>query len=120
MGLFSRKELNIAWNPLEETSQLDQIIEASRTKPQLIFKHSTRCGVSSMVKSRLDGAWSHNEKIIPWHLDLLRFRNISNEIAERFGIHHESPQIILLKNGQVEMHISHASLSSKDLDAFAA
>jgi len=119
MGLFSKSRSNIEWHQLEEVSQLDDIIEASKNKPQMIFKHSTRCGVSSMVRSRLDGEWSHNEKITPWHLDLLRYRNISNEIAERFGIHHESPQMILLVNGEVKQYISHASLSAKDLDTLA-
>ena len=120
MGLFSKSSSNIAWRHLEELSQLDEIIEASISKPQLIFKHSTRCGVSTTVRNRLDGEWSHNEEITPWYLDLLRYRNISNEIAERLGVHHESPQIILLVNGKVELHLSHASLSSKDLDAIAA
>ena len=120
MGLFSKSSSNIEWYHLEEMGQLDNILEASKDKPQMIFKHSTRCGVSSMVKSKLDGEWGHNEKIIPWHLDLLRHRNISNEIAERFGIHHESPQIILLVNGEVKQYISHDSLSAKDLDALAA
>jgi len=120
MGFFSRSKPNIEWQHLEELSQLDEIIEASNEMPQLLYKHSTRCGVSSMVRKQLDGAWAHEGKIIPWHLDLISFRSISNEIADRFGIQHQSPQIIILVNGQAVMHVSHSPLSSQDLDTITA
>ena len=116
MRLFSKSKQNIEWRHIEVLGQLDEILEASSEMPQLLYKHSTRCGVSSMVRKQLDGAWAHGGKIIPWHLDLIAFRNISNEIAERFAIQHQSPQIIVLVNREVKLYISHAPLSSKDLD----
>ena len=120
MGFFSKSKPNIEWRHIEALGQLDEIIEASNRTPQLLYKHSTRCGVSSMVRKQLDGVWAHEGKIIPWHLDLITFRNISNKIAERFTIQHQSPQIIVLVNKEVALHISHASLSSKDLDTLTA
>lgn len=120
MGFFSKSKPNIEWRHLKEMSQLDEIIEASKSRPQLIFKHSTRCGVSSTVLRQFDGQWSHNAKITPWQLDLIVFRNISNDIADRFGIQHQSPQIIVVVNGQALMHVSHSPLSSQDLDSIAA
>ena len=119
MGLFSSKK-NIEWRHITEMSHLDEIVEASKSKPQLIYKHSTRCGVCSMVRNRLDSEWSHNGRIDPWHLDLLAHRDISNAIANRFNIRHESPQIIILSNGNAVVHVSHASLGSRDLDQVAA
>ena len=106
MGFFSKSKPNIEWLHLKDMSQLDEIIEASKEVPQLLYKHSTRCGVSSMVRKQLDGAWAHEGKIVPWQLDLIAFRSISNEIADRFGIQHQSPQIIVVVNGEVVMHVS--------------
>ncbi len=108
---------NIEWLHLEEMGQIDEILTASQSRTQMIFKHSTRCGVSGMVRSQLDGNWTHAGKITPWHLDLLRNRNISNEVAERFGVQHESPQIILISKGQVTKAVSHTPLSKDELDA---
>ena len=120
MGLFSKSKPNIEWRHIEAVGQLNEILVASSDVPQLIYKHSTRCGVSSIVRKQLDGAWAHEGKIMPWHLDLIAFRNISNEIADKFGIQHQSPQIIVLVDGQAVMHVSHSPLSSQDLDKIIA
>lgn len=97
--------------------QLDEIIEASKTKPQLLYKHSTRCGTCTVVRNQLDRQWSHDGKIDAWHLDLLKHRDISNTIADRFGVEHQSPQIIAIVNGAAIQHVSHGALSTEDLDA---
>ena len=85
------------WITLNSIEQLDQIAKASNTKPQLIFKHSTTCSISKMAFSRFERAEAP-ESIDFYYLDLLNFRNISNAIAEKFQVNHESPQVILIKN----------------------
>jgi len=85
------------WITLNNVEQLDQIAKASNSKPQLIFKHSTTCSISKMAFSRFERAEAP-ESIDFYYLDLLNFRNISSAIAEKFQVHHESPQVILIKN----------------------
>ena len=85
------------WIPLTTIDQLDQIAAASFTKPQAIFKHSTTCSISKMALSRFEREEAP-DAIDFYYLDLLNFRNISNAIAEKFQVNHESPQVILIKN----------------------
>jgi bacillithiol system protein YtxJ len=101
------------WIKLEQESQLDQIVALSYTRPQAIFKHSTRCSISTVAKNRLDN--SSVDAIDFYYLDLLAFRNISSTIAERFNVYHESPQIILIKNGACIYDESHGGINIQDI-----
>ncbi|MDI3319025.1 bacillithiol system redox-active protein YtxJ [Pinibacter soli] len=103
------------WNILNSEQQLDEIKKNSGTKPQVIFKHSTRCSVSSMAKSRLDRE-KENEKADFHYLDLIAHRNISNKIAEDFSIRHESPQILLIKNGECVYDESHMGINIDEIE----
>lgn len=104
------------WIPLNTEQQLNEIIERSKTVPCIIFKHSTRCSISSMAKFRLEGDWDISEKEIePYFLDLIAYRNVSNHVAETFSIHHESPQILLIKNGECTYDESHLDISVHEL-----
>ncbi len=102
------------WKNLTEERQIQEIIELSHEKPQLIFKHSTRCSISVMAKSRMDTEWNL-ENVEPWYLDLLSYRNVSNAVASQLGIQHESPQAILLKDGVVVHHTSHNAILVRDI-----
>ena len=94
------------WHTIISEEQLDTIQEASFHKPQLIFKHSTTCSISKMALSRFERAEAPDS--IDFHyLDLLNYRAISNAIAEKFQVHHESPQVILIKNGECTYDESH-------------
>jgi bacillithiol system protein YtxJ len=97
------------WNILDTIEQLELIQTESFNKPQLLFKHSTRCSISSMAKSRLD---SHDsgETCDVYYLDLISYREISNAIADKFGVAHESPQVILLKDGKAVYNASHSMI----------
>jgi bacillithiol system protein YtxJ len=110
------------WLPLETEQQLDSIVQLSSEKDVdavAIFKHSTRCSISSMAKSRLERSWNTGQKKIPiYYLDLLAFRSISNEIARRFSIEHESPQLIFIKNGKAIQYASHTSITADLVDSF--
>ena len=106
----------IEWLSLEKDQQLDDIIQLSynvQVDAVAIFKHSTRCSISSMAKNRLERSWNPNNKNIPfYYLDLLAFRQLSNEVANRFDLMHESPQLLLIQKGELKAHASHSAISS--------
>ncbi len=102
------------WNDLENDVQLQELIDLSKTRPQVIFKHSTRCSISSMAKSRLER--SDQPQTADFHfLDLIKQRSLSNKIAEVFAISHESPQILLIKNGDCVYEESHSGIDMADI-----
>ncbi|MCL5129376.1 MULTISPECIES: bacillithiol system redox-active protein YtxJ [unclassified Algibacter] len=125
MGLFSKifgdsgeskEEKVLPWIPLNALQQLDLIKEKSSTKTQIIFKHSTRCGISSMVMKEFVGAYDFTEKEVDlYFLDLLNFRDISNEVGYKFQVMHQSPQLLVIKNGVVVAHESHGAINEMDL-----
>lgn len=102
------------WIPLTSEEQLSEILAKSASIPQVIFKHSRTCSVSSMVLSRLERS-DIPETIDFYFLDLLRYRNISNKIASDFHVHHESPQVLLIKNGECIYDESHMGINIDDL-----
>ncbi|WP_348655157.1 bacillithiol system redox-active protein YtxJ [uncultured Roseivirga sp.] len=111
-----RESSGMQWTPLTTMSQLETIVEESHKHPVLIYKHSTRCGISSMALGRLEREWSHNHSSIKsYYLDLIAHRNISNQVSASFGVAHESPQVILIKKGKPVYHASHLSISANDL-----
>ena len=87
------------WHPINSIDQLEHIKSASYITPQVIFKHSTTCSISRMALDRFERA-ATPEKVDFHYLDLLNYRSISTEIAAFFQVHHESPQVILIKNGE--------------------
>ncbi len=101
------------WKSLEDISQISSIINESADKPVMIFKHSTRCSISSAAKNRIERAWfdKNEEKLTPYYLDLLNHRDISSEIASLFNVEHQSPQVLLIKNGQCYYHESHMGIN---------
>ena len=106
------------WQLLTTEEELASLLEKSFTRPQVIFKHSTRCGVSSMVKSRLDKGTVPTD-IDFYYLDLISYRALSNKIAEDLKVHHESPQILLIKNGECVYDESHTAIRMMDIEAEA-
>jgi bacillithiol system protein YtxJ len=104
------------WNTLTTTQDLNQIVDRSHNVPCLIFKHSTRCSISFMAKHRLEEKWDFSAtQIEPYYLDLISNRNVSNEIADRFQVYHESPQILLIKNGECVHDASHLDISVEEI-----
>lgn len=105
------------WIELNNEAQIDEIIEKSQSVPCLIFKHSTRCSISSMAKSRLERKWNlNNEQVLPYYLDLITHRNVSNKIADTFEVIHQSPQVILIKNGKSIYDESHNMISTMAIE----
>jgi bacillithiol system protein YtxJ len=107
------------WSVLTREEQLDALLRQSFIRPQLIYKHSTRCGVSDMVKTRLEKAKAPDT--IDFHfLDLIAYRSLSNQVAEKFHVHHESPQVLLIKNGECIFDESHIAVRMEDIAEQAA
>ena len=105
--------MHARWKTLELLSQLDEAIQHSSTSTQIIFKHSTRCIISKMVLQQFEAtldAIPENATLL--FLDLLNHRDISNAIAMQLSVHHESPQIVVIKNGQAVFHESHHSIDA--------
>ncbi len=102
------------WIELTDEQQLQQINELSAKEPVIIFKHSTRCSISSMAKSRLEREKTP-ENASFYYLDLIKYRNISNKIAEDYSVHHESPQVLLIKNGECVYEETHNGISMKEI-----
>lgn len=102
------------WINLTQEEQLQQIKVNSKNKPQVIFKHSTRCSISSMAKNRLEKSTQPDE-IDFYFLDLIKYRPISNKIAEIFKVYHESPQILLIKNDECVYDESHSGIDMGEI-----
>jgi len=103
------------WNLLTAMNQLDLIVSMSEEKAVLIFKHSTRCSISRFALKQFENEFNLEEKIEPYFLDLLNYRDISNEIAFRFNVQHQSPQVLLIKNGVVVYDASHSDIVVEDM-----
>jgi bacillithiol system protein YtxJ len=101
----------MTWNKLTDSDQLARIKEESAEQPVLIFKHSTTCSISAMALSRMERNWTDEAGIKPYFLDLLSYRPLSNQIADEFGVAHESPQVLLIQHGECVYHASHMGIS---------
>ena len=120
-SLFKSEEKDSNWpgEQLESTDQLEVIATASFATPQLIFKHSTRCSISRFVLSNFMNHFTYSSEEFGAHyLDLLNHRDISNDIAERFHVVHQSPQLIIIKEGKVVAHASHEGINELQLSKF--
>lgn len=108
--------MKLQWHTLHTIDDIEQVKERSKVRPCLIFKHSTRCNISSLAKFRLEDDWSFNaEALEPWYLDLIAHRPVSNYIAETFQVHHESPQVLLIVHGECVYDASHLDITVREL-----
>ncbi len=106
----------IPWIPLEKEEQLEEILNRSSTIPQVIFKNSTTCGISGMARRAFESNNSSQVDKVGFYLLHIQYnRELSNEIAYRLGIRHESPQILVIKDGRVVHHDSHGQISGISL-----
>jgi bacillithiol system protein YtxJ len=105
------------WIPLINEDQLEEIVQLSATKSTLIFKHSTRCSISTTALSRLERAWD-SELTPAFYLDLIAFRPISSAISEKFSIEHQSPQVLVINQGKCVYSASHWDISMDEIKPF--
>ncbi|MBU3012415.1 bacillithiol system redox-active protein YtxJ [Polaribacter vadi] len=107
------------WLPLTSLDQLEDIKKQSETESILIFKHSTRCGISSMVIKQFEKLFTEEHKNLKvYYLDLLNYRNISDEVGYQFQVMHQSPQLLVIKNGVSVHNASHYDITLIDLSRF--
>ena len=130
MGIFKTlfgKEKNdekkeskqVPWIPLTSVEQLGVIKEKSASKTQVIFKHSTTCGISSMVMNRFKESYDIPATSLDlYYLDLHAYRSVSNATSDEFGVVHESPQLLVIRNGEVVAHESHGAITQVDLQKY--
>jgi bacillithiol system protein YtxJ len=113
-----KEEKILPWIALQSVLQLDEIQSKSKTRTQVIFKHSTRCGISRMVMNQFVDAFDVEAKLDLYYLDLLSYREVSNAVVNKFQVLHESPQLLIIKNGTVVAHASHGAINEIDVSSF--
>jgi len=108
--------MNIKWKSLNSIEQLDAIILDSNNKSSVIFKHSTRCSISTMALNRLEKLENDfYDRANFYYLDLIAYREVSNAIADKLSVHHESPQVIWVENGECTYDASHMEIKCSEL-----
>lgn len=123
MGIFNRffpfdDFEKVGWKVLDSIEGLEQLLAQSFNQPVVIFKHSISCGISAQIKDQLFAAWDLSpEEVAFYYLDLITHRNVSNEIADRLGVRHQSPQVILIKDSQAVSSDSHYQISVEKIKA---
>lgn len=107
----------INWTTLTQQNQIQDIIAESKNAPVVIFKHSTSCTISATAKNRLERQWAEAglENVKPYYLDLLAHRSISNQIAQTFAVEHQSPQLLLIKEGVCQYDASHLGINLNEV-----
>ncbi len=106
------------WTPLKSEEQIKELKLKSNKNPQVIFKHSTRCSISSMAKNRLDKN-DRPEGVDFYYLDIINYRPISNKIAEEFNVDHQSPQVLIINGGKCVYNESHSGIRMDEIKSFA-
>lgn len=107
------------WTTLQNADQLTDLIDETNQKDVLIFKHSTRCSISKTTLDRLERNWKESEipNVKPYFLDLLTFRELSDAIATRFRVEHQSPQVLIIRKGQSRYDRSHFDIDYHQIKA---
>jgi bacillithiol system protein YtxJ len=106
------------WQALSNIDQIEAIKKESVNQAVLIFKHSTRCSISAAAMSRLERSWD-TQQVKPYYLDLINHRDISSQLASTFGVEHESPQVLLIKNGKSVYDASHLDIRFDEIMSHA-
>ena len=113
--LFEIKEINkISWIDITDISQIDEISNSEEVV--LIFKHSTICRKSRKVLKKFQKKFSeYNIDLKMYCLDLRKYEELSCELGVRFNVIHESPQVIIIRDGRAIVHKSQESINSIDV-----
>jgi len=113
------KETYLSWTPLISVEEINTIREISKIQPILIFKHSTSCGISRMVMKQFESLFNgENKHLKVYYLDLLNFREVSSKLSEVFQVIHQSPQLLVIKNGISVYDKSHYEITGVNLSKY--
>lgn len=109
------------WNNLQSLEQLEEIDQLSESQPVIIFKHSTRCSISAASLDRLERKWDDEEmqNCLPFFLDLIRHREVSNAIAKKYSMPHQSPQVLVIRQGKCTFEASHFGINYQEVESEA-
>ncbi|MES2389162.1 MAG: bacillithiol system redox-active protein YtxJ [Bacteroidota bacterium] len=105
------------WNRITSGEDLEKIAALSAEQPVMVFKHSTTCNISRTALDRIERSWDDNalNQPVPFYLDLLSYRSLSNQIAEDFNIEHQSPQLLLISKGKAVYEATHFDINYREL-----
>ena len=121
-SVFGKKEKKekkaLPWITLESVAQLEEIVKKSKNKSQVIYKHSSTCGISRMVLGMFTDSFDMDTDVDLYFLTIQDHRDVSNTIADKFEVRHESPQLLVVKNGEVVFHTSHGAISEMDFTKY--
>ena len=113
------EETYLSWTPLVSVEEINTIKEISKNQSVLIFKHSTRCGISRMVIKQFESLFNEeNKQLKVYYLDLLNFREVSSKLSEDFQVIHESPQLLVIKNEISVYNASHYEITKVNLSKY--
>lgn len=101
---------NFDWITMDSLQQINEIADNSEGQSVLIFKHSTRCSVSRMALKQFENEFKGAQDIDCYFLDLIKYRAISDEIAHKFSVTHQSPQVLIIKSGTCTYNVSHSDI----------
>ena len=128
MGLFNRvlgsklKEENksmVNWVSFNSLNQIETIKEQSKSETIFIFKHSTRCSISSIVMKRFENSFNSSMKNVKvYYLDLLSFRSLSDEVGYSFQVQHQSPQLLIIRNEVAIKYESHYDIIAVNIQKY--
>lgn len=114
--ITSKAEIRQMWNRISDIDEIQIILERSAMHPQLIYKHSPSCSVSFLAKQELDSKVQELSELADFHIiNVIQGRAISNAVAQEFGVRHESPQVLLLKDGEIIWKGSHWQIKGEKL-----
>jgi bacillithiol system protein YtxJ len=104
------------WQRIQTREELAAAWRNASEKPALFFKHSTRCNISAMALNRLENSGVLSaDHLDLYFIDLIAHRDVSNELAVKSGVAHQSPQAIVVKNAEVVYHASHGGIDAKEI-----
>ncbi len=109
---FGQRKTALNWNLLEDISVMEELLATQDDMARIFFKHSTRCSISSMALHSFEANWEGDDAQL-YFIDLLRFRELSNALAEQTGVMHQSPQAIVVRNKEVIYHASHSGIDAQ-------
>ena len=113
------EETYLSWTPLISVEEINTIKEISKNQSILIFKHSTRCGISRMIIKQFESLFNEeNKQLKVYYLDLLNFREVSSKLSEVFQVIHQSPQLLVVKNGISVYDESHYEITKVNLSKY--
>lgn len=118
MGLFSSGKSNtkkLDWTKIETIEELERAIDTSHDHPAVFYKHSTRCSISSMALNRLESEWEEGVHATLYFIDLIKNRAVSNALAEKVNVYHQSPQVIVIKESKSIYDASHSAISANEI-----